>query len=216
MFENRTQAGHMLAQALAEYGMGGARADQNAIVLGIPRGGVVVAAEVARALSLPLDVVVATKVSMPANPEYAVGAVAPDGEVFANASAGVLADEVRRLAGPARAKSAHEMALFRAGRSPLDLEGHTAIVIDDGLATGLTALAAVQYLRRVGADEIILAVPVASPSAVSTLTPYVDELVVLDAAPGFSAVGQYYSSFGQTQDAEVLALLGQAAGRTIL
>jgi len=216
MFANRTEAGHMLAQALAAYGTGGARADQNAIVLGIPRGGVVVAAEVAHALSLPLDVVVATKVSMPANPEYAVGAVAPDGEVLANPVSGVLADEVRRLAGPAHAKSAHELAMFRAGLAPMDLEGHTAIVVDDGLATGLTALAAVQYLRRVGADEIVLAVPVAAPSAVRALTPYVDELVVLDASPGFSAVGQFYSSFGQTQDAEVLALLGQAAGRTIL
>jgi len=216
MFANRTQAGHMLAQALAEYGMGGQRADQRAVVLGIPRGGVVVAAEVARALSLPLDVVVATKVSMPANPEYAVGAVAPDGEVSANASAGILADEVRRLAGSARAKSAHEIALFRAGLPPMDLEGHTAIVVDDGLATGLTAIAAVQYLRRVGADEIVLAVPVAASSAVSTLTPYVDKLVVLDTPPTFSAVGQFYSSFDQTEDAEVATLLAQAAGRTIV
>lgn len=215
MFANRVEAGHMLAQSLANYGMGGDRAGRRAVVLGIPRGGVVVASEVARALSLPLDVVVATKVAAPGNPEYAVGAVAPDGEVLANPVAGVLADEVRRLAGPAHAKSVHELAMFRAGLPPMDLEGRTAIVVDDGLATGLTALAAVQYLRRVGAEEVVLAVPVAAPSAASALRPYVDELVVLDASPGFSAVGQYYASFGQTEDAEVLALLAQAAGRTI-
>ena len=215
MFANRAKAGHMLAQALAKYGMGGDRSDGRAVVLGIPRGGVVVAAEVARSLSLPLDVVVATKVSSPINPEYAVGAVAADGEVLANPSAGVAPEEVRRLSGPAHAKALHALSMFRAGLPPLDLEGRTAIVVDDGLATGLTAIAAVGYLRRVGAAGIVLAVPVASVSAAAALRPYVDELVVLETPPGFSAVGQFYATFGQTEDAEVVALLADAAGRTL-
>ena len=215
MFANRVEAGHMLAQALAHYGMGGDRADSRAIVLGVPRGGVVVAAEVARALSLPLDVVVATKVSAPTNTEFAVGAVAADGEVVANPSAGIPAEEVRRLAGPAHAKAQRELAMFRVGLRPLDLDGRTAIVVDDGLATGLTALAAVQYLRRLGADEVVLAVPVAPPDTVNLLRPYVDELVALETPAGFSAVGQFYATFGQTEDAEVTALLAAASGRTI-
>ena len=215
MFANRMEAGHMLAQALARYGMGGEREDDRAIVLGIPRGGVVVAAEVAHALSLPLDVVVTTKVSSPMNPEFAVGAVAADGEVIENPSAGIPAEEVRRLAGPAHAKAQHELAVFRTGLLPLDLEGRTAIVVDDGLATGLTALAAVQYLRRVGADRVVLAVPVAPSDTLDALRPYVDELMALETPQGFSAVGQFYTTFGQTEDAEVIALLAQASKRTI-
>jgi putative phosphoribosyl transferase len=149
------------------------------------------------------------------NPEFAVGAVAADGEVVENPSAGIQAEEVRRLAGPAHAKAQHELAVFRSGLPPLDLEGRTAIVVDDGLATGLTALAAVQYLRRVGADRVVLAVPVAPPDTLNALRPYVDELVALETPLGFSAVGQFYTTFGQTEDAEVIALLAQASGRTI-
>ena len=189
--------------------------NSTAIVLGVPRGGVEVAAEVAQELGLELDVVVAAKVGAASNPEFAVGAVAADGEVHVNPAASLPAEEVRRLSGPAHAKVAREVALFRAGRDPLDLEDRIAIVVDDGLATGLTALAAVGYLRRAGAKGVVLAVPVTPRETARMLAGYVDELVVLETPPSFSAVGQFYRSFGQVEDAEVLELLTRARQRTI-
>jgi len=222
MFEDRTDAGARLAEKLGEYrAVSSATGSQHlsvsapAVVLGIPRGGVVVAAEVARELRLALDVVVATKVGAPGNPEFAVGAVAADGEVHTNPATALPADEVRRISGPAHAKALHEVSLFRAEQGPLDLEDRTVIVVDDGLATGLTALAAVGYVRRMGAEHVVLAVPVAPPDTVRRLSGYVDELVVLKTPAEFSAVGQFYRRFGQVEDAEVLTLLDRAAQRTI-
>lgn len=222
MFTDRAAAGRLLAERLLRYravdaaARSGASSDSgSAVVLGIPRGGVEVAAAVAQALGLELDVVVATKVGAPGNPEFAVGAVAADGEVHANPSTALPADEVRRLSGPAHAKAVHEVALFRGQLGPLDLEDRTAILVDDGLATGLTALAAVGYVRRMGAESVVLAVPVAAPDTARELAGYVDELVVLETPPDFSAVGQFYRTFGQVEDAEVLALLAQASQRTI-
>ena len=209
MFADRVDGGRQLAEKIAAGGV-----PDDAVVLGIPRGGVVVAAEVARALDLPLDVVVAAKVGAPGNPEYAIGAVAADGEVYANPVAGFSAEEVRQSSGPALAKVRHALAEFRAGLPFLELEGRTAIVVDDGLATGLTALAAVEYLRRAGAERIVLAVPVAAPGSMRALAPHVDEIVTVEEPAGFSAVGQFYSRFGQTEDAEVDALLAEAAQRT--
>jgi len=210
MFEDRAEAGRRLSEKLVALGI-----PRDAVVLGIPRGGVVVASEVARELDLPLDVVAAAKVGAPGNSEYAIGAVAADGEVYANPVSGFSPEDVRNYSGPALAKVHHAIAEFRAGLPPLDLEDHTAIVVDDGLATGLTALAAVEYVRRAGADRVILAVPVASLGSVGTLESSADELVVVEVPPGFSAVGQFYRHFGQTEDAEVSALLKQAAQRTL-
>ena len=222
MFEDRADAGARLAEKLSEYRASASSAGSQrhsastpALVLGIPRGGVAVAAEVARELGLSLDVVVATKVGAPGNPEFAVGAVAADGEVHTNPSTALPADEVRRISGPAHAKAVHEVSLFRAERGPLDLEDRTVIVVDDGLATGLTALAAVGYVRRMGAEHVVLAVPVAPADTVRRLSGYVDELVVLESPAEFSAVGQFYRRFGQVEDAEVLTLLARAAQRTI-
>lgn len=226
MFRDRDEAGALLAQKLTAHGArsvdrdvdagpNAARRVPKAIVLGIPRGGVVVAARVARELGLPLDVVVATKVGAPGYSEFAIGAVSADGEVLVNPAAAIPAEEVRRLSGPAHSKATREVALFRAGMAPLDLENRTAIVVDDGLATGLTALAAVSYLRRMGATHVVLAVPVTPRDTALTLADNVDELVVLETPADFSAVGQFYRRFGQTDDAEVLALLAEARGRTI-
>jgi len=210
MFADRVDAGRQLAQELLTRGV-----PRDAVVLGIPRGGVVVAAEVARILDLPLDVVAAAKIGAPSNPEYAIGAVAADGEVFANPTSGYSLEEARYDSGPALAKVRHTLAEFRSGRPPLALSGRTAIVVDDGLATGLTALAAVEYVRRCGAEKVVLAAPVAPPGSASALEPHVDELIVLETPAGFSAVGQFYSRFGQTEDYEVSALLDEAAARTL-
>lgn len=192
-----------LAEALQEYA--GA---PDAIVLGIPRGGVIVAAPVARELRLPLDVAIAAKVGAPGNPEYAIGAVAEDGVVVAGTGTGYRLEDVDRSAGPARAKIAAQGARLRFGRPALELEGKTAILIDDGLATGLTAMAAAGWLRRQGAARVVIAVPVAPPSAVTAMAEFADEVVAIETPEGFSAVGQFYRHFGQTDDAEVLSALG--------
>lgn len=223
MFRDRAEAGRSLAHRLERYRAvsipeDAARVHRDAdaaLVLGVPRGGVEVAAVVARELGLELDVVIAAKIGAPGNPEFAVGAVAADGEVHVNPAAVLPAEEVRRLSGPAHAKVTREVALFRAGLPPLDLENRVVIVIDDGLATGLTALAAIGYLRRMGATRIVFAVPVAPRETARMLAEYVDELVVLESPADFSAVGQFYGSFGQVEDAEVIELLTRARQRTI-
>jgi len=210
MFKDRQDAGQQLAQRVMLAGI-----ERDAVVLGIPRGGVVVAAEVARALDLPLDVIATAKVGAPGNPEYAIGAVAADGEVYANPVSGYTAEDTRNASGPALAKVRHLIAEFRAGLPPLSLEDRTAVVVDDGLATGLTALAAVEYIRRAGALRIVLAVPVAAPGAVPMLAQHVDEVIAIEEPVGFSAVGQLYGQFGQTDDAEVRALLADASRRAL-
>lgn len=203
MFADRADAGRRLAAALAEY-----RGAPDTVVLGIPRGGVVVAAEVARALDLPLDVAIAAKVGAPGNPEYAIGAVAQDGDVTPSRDSGYAASEVRRLSGDAYAKIERYSALLRAGRPPLDIAGRTVVLVDDGLATGLTAIAAADWLRRQHAGKVVVAVPVGSAHAVRELAGHADEVVCLETPGYFGAVGQFYDRFGQTEDAEVLALLG--------
>ena len=202
MFTDRVDAGRQLAAELADLGDW-----VDAVVLGIPRGGVVVAAEVASRLDAPLDVVVAAKIAAPGSPEYAVGAVTADGEVLVNRESGFSAVEVRALAAPALAKVKRSLDLFRGGLQGLGIERHQVIIVDDGVATGLTAQAAVEYVRRCGATEVVLAAPVASVSAMVALEPLVDELVVVDAPDRFSAVGQFYQRFEQTEDSQVEELL---------
>lgn len=202
MFADRAEAGRSLAALLSIY-----TDATDAVVLGIPRGGVVVAAEVARELHLPLDIVLAAKVGAPGNPEFAAGALTADGEILANPSAGMTEAELEQIAGPARAKIGFLAAKLRGGRDAVALAEKTAIVVDDGLATGLTAQAAVSYLRRQGAARIVLAVPVASAEAASRLARDADEVVVIDRPKTFFAVGQFYRHFAQTEDWEVQQLL---------
>lgn len=203
MFANRVDAGRQLALELQVY-----RGRPDAIVLGIPRGGVIVAAEVARELGLPLDVAVAAKVGTPGWEEYAIGAVAADGVVSVNPHGGYSATQVEAAAGPARVKVAEQTRRLRGSRPPLSLEGKTVLLVDDGLATGLTAMAAADWLRREGAAHVVVAMPVGPPDTVTAMAAHADEVVVLDVPAGFSAVGQFYASFGQTSDAEVAAALG--------
>ena len=202
MFSDRVDAGRQLARALARF------ADSSdALVLGVPRGGVVVAAEVARALRLPLDVVVASKVGAPGNPEYAAGAVAPDGVVTANERGGFVAEDLAALAGPVHAKIAQRLEVFRGGRAEPDFAGKIVIVVDDGIATGLTTRAAVEYLRRKGAARVIVAVPVSPPDSKRMLELVADEVIALETPSSFWAVGQFYQRFDQTEDAEVVDIL---------
>jgi putative phosphoribosyl transferase len=202
MFADRIDAGRRLAAKLSAY------ADQpNTIVLGIPRGGVVVAAEVARTLHLPLDIVLAAKVGAPGNPEFAAGALTADGELVANPAAGLSTAELSEIADDAHAKITRQLESLRGNREPVELTGRTAIVVDDGLATGLTARAAVRFLRRQGAASIVLAVPVAAADSARRLAAEVDELVAVEIRDDFFAVGQFYAFFDQTEDSEVRRLL---------
>lgn len=208
MFADRTEAGNRLAQQLVPLGPW-----LDAVVLGIPRGGVVVAAEVARVLGLPLGIVATAKVSMPGSPEYAIGAVSADGQVYPNPASGLSTETVRTNSGPAREKVAHTLQILSSPEDPHRIAGRGVLLVDDGLATGLTALAAADYLRRSGATLIVLAVPVAASEAVEKLKPAVDRIVVCEIPPQFSSVGQFYERFGQTEDAEVVALLAEARKR---
>ncbi len=202
MFADRSDAGRQLASKLSAY------ADQpNTVVLGIPRGGVVVAAEVARALRLPLDIVLAAKVGAPGNPEFAAGALTADGELLPNPAAGFSAADLDEIADGARAKIARQIESLRGDREPVALAGRTAIVVDDGLATGLTARAAIRFLRRQGAARVVLAVPVAAADAARTLGAEADDLVTVQTRDDFFAVGQFYGFFDQTEDSEVRSLL---------
>lgn len=205
MFRDRHEAGERLAESLLGY-----VGDPDVIVLGIPRGGVVVAAAVARALKAPLDVALAAKVGAPGNPEYAIGAVAEDGLVIANPSAGVALGEVQRNSNAAVAKLQGQALSVRRGAPAPDLAKRTVILVDDGLATGLTAVAAADWVRRQGAGRLVVAVPVASRSAVDLLSAHADEVISVDIPPMFMAVGQFYQDFGQTEDAEVEALLADS------
>ncbi|MEK7611323.1 MAG: phosphoribosyltransferase family protein [Patescibacteria group bacterium] len=206
IFRDRETAGKMLAGRLADY-----QGEKDAIVLGIPRGGVVVAAAVAKVLNLPLDIVVARKLPAPGNPELAIGAVDGEGHVFLRE--GVV--ELYRMTPEYLETVIREQGLeanrregvYRATRPPLNLAGKTGIIVDDGLATGATALAAVTAVRGAGAERVVLAVPVAVPEAATLLKTEVDDLVALDMPLDFLAVGQFYESFKQVTDEEVIRLL---------
>jgi putative phosphoribosyl transferase len=203
MFRDRHDAGRLLAEELSRDFAGAT----STIILGIPRGGVIVAKEVADRLALPLDVVIASKIGAPGNPEYAIGAIDADGAVMANPHAGYSEAELEHLGRSAHDKIERRNELYRMGRPPLALEGQTAIIIDDGIATGLTARAAVDYVRRHGAARVVLAVPVIAADTAAHMRESLDELVALEEPEVFYAVGQYYRHFDQTSDDEVLAAL---------
>jgi len=208
-FRDRSDAGRALARALES------RAFPSPVVYAIPRGGVVVAAEVARALVCPLYVVVPRKIGAPFNPELAIGAVAPDGTPILNhalvrelgVSRSYIEEEARRQAEEAERR---QRAYGTSG--PPSLAGKTALVIDDGIATGYTALAVAGYLRQKNPDRIVLAVPVAPPDTVPFLEEHFDEVIALDTPVYFQAVGQFYDDFPQVSDQEVIALLTEVNG----
>jgi putative phosphoribosyl transferase len=212
-YRNRTEAGRFLAEELAHY-----KSKGDVVVLGLTRGGVPVAAEVASALQAPLDVVVVRKLGVPFQPELAMGAIAGGGTQVLDRElihALGLADwDVDAVATRERAEVERRERLYRGGRRPLDLSEHTAILVDDGLATGSTMLAAVAFTRKRLANRVVLAVPVASVQALEKLRKKVDECVCLAAPEPFFAVGEWYQNFLPVDDAEVVKLLGESAKRT--
>lgn len=209
MFVDRRDAGERLAAELASL------ADEDVVVLGIPRGGVEVAAVVAEALNAPLDVVIPRKVGAPGNPELGLGAVAEDVEVLDQhliRVLGVSEDYLRRKISEEREEIARRSALYRSGRSAVDLKEKVAVAVDDGVATGGTAAAALRWARAKGAKRVVLAVPVAPPDAARRLKDEADEIRVLASPEPFFAVGQWYRSFPQIPDERVIELLSSSAG----
>ena len=204
-FRDRTEGGRALAARLAH--LRGA----DVVVLGLPRGGVPVADEIAQAIDAPLDVIVVRKVGVPGQPELAMGAIGEDGVRVVN-------DEIVRVVGATEADFArvedrerdelHRRAeKFRRAAPRIDLVGRTAVVVDDGIATGSTARAACQVARAHGAARVVLAVPVAAPESVRALSADADEIVCVEQPAWLRSVGQWYDDFTQVQDASVRALL---------
>jgi predicted phosphoribosyltransferase len=205
-YTDRRAAGSALARDLSGY------ADRpEVIVLGLVRGGVTVAAEVAKALSAPLDVLVVRKLGVPWAPEVAFGAMGPGGVVVHNpeVESRLSSSDVAAVTARESAELARRERLYRGDRPPLDLTGRVAVIVDDGLATGATALAAVEVARRLGAVEVVLAVPVAAPDSLARVRRAADLAVCPLAPPTFTAVSQFYSEFSQVLDDEVISLLAE-------
>lgn len=201
-FRDRKDAGIRLAAALEEY------RSKHPIVLGLPRGGVVVAAEVARALDAPLDVVVARKIGAPMQPELAIGAVAPAGIVVEEGRFGFDEEALREGVAEQQREMRRRIARFRADEDELpDVKGRTVIIVDDGLATGLTAYAAVLAVRTGEPDAIVVAVPVAPAGTLQRLREVADDVVCLSTPNFFIAIGEFYANFDQVTDDEVESLL---------
>lgn len=206
-FKDRIDAGKQLGNALQKY------KSDNTVVLGIPRGGVVVAAETAKIIGAPLDVIIPRKLGAPLNPEVAIGAVTQDGTVIKDEvmvrRLGLSDLQISGMAEQVSDEIQRRVQTYRNGKTGLDLYGKTVIVVDDGIATGFTVQAALQSVRNAKADKLVLAVPVAPADTVSTLREKVDSLVCLYAPEVFYAVGQFYNDFEQTSDEEVISLLSE-------
>jgi predicted phosphoribosyltransferase len=203
VFADRTDAGKKLGHALAHY------QNQPAVVYGLPRGGVVLAVEVARSIQAPLDLIVVRKIGHPLQPEYAIGAVAEDGYTITNPSEMASLDKVWiDHAVAAELKEAQRRReVFLQGRPSVPVKDKTAIIVDDGLATGLTMLAAIHEIRNRHPKRIVVAVPVAAPEIAETVRAQVDELVVLHIPNWLGAIGSFYDNFDQVSDEEVVALM---------
>lgn len=209
VFRNRLHAGKLLAQRLARYAR-----DPTAVVLALPRGGVPVGFAVAKALALPLDILLVRKLGAPRHDELAIGAVGIGGlrvlEPAIIAAEHVSDGFIEAATEKATAELARRDRLYRGGRPPPAIAGRTTILVDDGLATGATMRAAVAIVRRHGAARIVAAVPVGAADSLAALAPQVDELACLIAPPDFRAVGQWYRDFAQTGDEETQDLLAMA------
>lgn len=206
MFRDRRQAGELLGQELKKRVF-----KHDPIVIGLPRGGVVVADAVALVLHLPLDIICPRKIGAPFNTEFAIGAVDENGHLALNQEAvkylQVSKEYIEEIAAVEVAKSKKRLEIFRKGMPPRNLKEKSVILVDDGLATGYTMKAAIGAAKEAGAAELIVAVPVSSKAAAIEIAKQSDQFLSLLTPPDFSAVGQFYLQFEQTEDEEVVKIL---------
>jgi putative phosphoribosyl transferase len=210
-FEDRTQAGRLLAERL------GYLRGNRAIVLGIPRGGIIVARALASGIGADLDIVLSRKLGAPGQPELAMGALAEDGTVFLNESVVrslvVSGDDIEQEKAFQLAEIQRRKKLIRSVLPRTTLTGRVVIVTDDGVATGATLQAALWAVRREKPERLIAAIPVASDSAIARLSSDADDIICLRMPPSFYAVGQFYAEFSQVEDSEVIRILEEEARR---
>ncbi|HEY2944930.1 MAG TPA: phosphoribosyltransferase [Vicinamibacteria bacterium] len=215
LFRDRAHAGAELARRLTKY-----RGRDDVLVLGLPRGGIPVAYEVARELAAPLDVFLVRKLGVPGHEELAMGAIASGGVRVLNPSVvralGIPPDVIERVAAAEQRELERREALYRPGQPPPEVQGRTVILVDDGLATGSTMRAAVAALRPQGVRRIVVAVPVAAAETCAELRDDVDEIVCAETPEPFFAVGRFYDDFSQTSDEEVRDLLERADQRDLV
>lgn len=212
MFRNRREAGSRLAEKLGQF-----KDRLDALVLALPRGGVVTGFEVARTLNLPLDVLIVRKIGFPYQPELAAGAIAETGSVVLNKdiiSMGGLPNEyLQKELDRQKQEIARRIALYRAGRPLTGLKGWTVILVDDGVATGATMKAAIEALKREKVAKLVVGLPVGPPETIQAIGKMVDECICLETPLAFMAVGAHYQDFTQTSDEEVVELLRQSAAK---
>lgn len=206
VFADRSAAGRELAGAVLKLGL-----RPPVLVLGLPRGGVPVAYEVARALHAPLDVLVVRKIGMPGQPELAIGAIASGDVIVRDAESASFMDDLdirfEQIAKRERVELERREQAYRADLPPLDLRGRTVVLIDDGLATGATMVAAVRAARKAGAESVVVAAPLASDSAAALVGAEADQTAILEIPAFLRSIGAWYANFEQVEDAEVCALL---------
>ncbi|NTU89304.1 MAG: phosphoribosyl transferase [Actinobacteria bacterium] len=210
MFVDRKDAGIKLARALSKYKL------DDVVVLALPRGGVVLGAEIAKELNAPLDLMITKKIGHPSNPEYAICAIAEEGSPVCNSAEVAFADsrwlddETNRV----RAEIKRRRETYLGNREPQSIEGKTAIIVDDGIATGLTMFAAIGEVKRRNPKKVVVAIPVTPADTARRLKAAVDDLVSLEIDPLYlGAVGAYYEDFRQVEDDEVISLLDSVATR---
>ena len=209
MFKNREEAGELLAKKLEQY-----KNKKNAIVMGLTRGGVVVSHQAARELNLPHDILVVKKIGAPNNPELAIGALAPKKTVYWDKELcrdmGILQRIMNQELRIREKERREREKSLRGKKKPLDIEGKKVILVNDGVATGATAIAASLYLQKQHTENIILAVPVISKDTLPDLKTYFDRIITLKVVKDFQAVGQFYQDFPQVEDEEVVKILASS------
>jgi putative phosphoribosyl transferase len=199
-FKNREEAAHSLARALTAF------ANTNAVVLALPRGGVPLGYIIAKDLNLPLDITLIKKIGYPRQPEYAVGAVSLNSHItnpHIDLPDSYFQEQTQRI----RQQLQERYEKYKKDTKPIAIKDKAVILVDDGIATGYTVLAAAQLIRKSDPAKIILAVPVSSPQALDKIRPYVDDIVCLEAPEWFQAVGQFYEDFSEVSHEEVIRLL---------
>jgi len=206
IFKNRQEAGQKLAEKLKEF-----KSQKNTIILALPRGGVVTAFEIAKELNLPLDLVIPRKIGAPDNEEYAIGAITETGEGIFNQEAidslSVSKEYLDKKVAAEKKEATRRLKTYRQDRPALNLKNKTVIIVDDGIATGLTMRAAIKSVKEKKAKKVIVAVPVSAQDSLKIIEKEVDQVICLDAPLFFGAVGAFYRDFGQTTDEEVIELM---------